>query len=198
MSTPSYVFNFQTLFWLFLGDGMKFCPKLLANAPKLSENHTDLHIDLNPITAQSLEKCCDSNIECDSQKRFELNDTIIIDRNERHCECENKFRECITLIDHFWVNYFGEIYFNYMTKCYSEDHPIVECVKSRCYYQPKTLYTHPIGHMNGAVRCEEYKLDESKPKMYQSFDLPLYVVGLFSLDYEKREMYAEVYEETHN
>lgn len=59
-----------------------------------------------------------------------------------------------------------------LTKCYSVDHPIIGCEQFKCFYQPKIEFKqYPSGHAPGAIRCAAYKLDRSKPKMYQTFDL---------------------------
>lgn len=36
----------------------------------------------------------------------------------------------------------------------------------------ETIYQYPSEHISDAIRCTKYKLDERKPKIYQTFQLP--------------------------
>lgn len=58
-----------------------------------------------------------------------------------------------------------------------------------CYYQPNTVYRRypPGAHVRGAVRCVKNKLDKSKPKIYQTFELPFYYNGFEDFDYQMLE-----------
>lgn len=101
-------------------------------------------INFHPDTIENMEMCCKLNIQCDMQKRFVLFDTSI-DSNIRHCECENKFRECLSSKNtiktgYSKVSYFGDVYSRQTASCYSVDHPIVKCEQFKCFYQPETTY----------------------------------------------------------
>lgn len=137
---------------------MKFCPSIYAHTPSLKMRI--LKIDLNSTEEEILEACCHANIQCDERKRSELNHKII--SSLRHCECEQKLRECLwKSVDYnLGVLYFAREYFKHTKKCYTVDYPVVRCLK---YQREHEWYK----------RCEQYELnhDESKPKIYQTFDV---------------------------
>lgn len=58
------------------------------------------------------------------------------------------------------ANRIGQLYFTLRSKCYREDYPIYECVS----YDTQLFVR----------RCFRYVLEDSKRKLYQWFDLPLY------------------------
>lgn len=152
----------------------------------VEDNLNGLEITPHPYawdTIQEIEACCNSILQCDVQKRAELNSSLV-EGDIRHCVCENKFRECLTNSNP-QVENFGQHYFMKTAKCYSVDHPIVKCEQYKCYYQPNATYDqYPSGHASEAVRCTEYELDKSKPKMCQTFNLPFYYVGWSGSDYQ--------------
>lgn len=186
------------LFLFSLGSGMKFCPKIYASTSTSSnEDISSYLISFDSDTAKKLETCCSSNIQCDQKKRAELG-SISIEEDVRHCECERKFRECISAVNVPSALWWGDFYFRHTLKCYSIDHPIVECEQYTCFYQPNKLYKHPKGHRRGAVRCVKYKLDKGNPKMYQTFGLPFYYAAYDSDEYEFLENLAKMYERNHN
>lgn len=131
--------------------------------------------------------CCMSNFQCGEQKRREFN-SVLIDQKLRHCECENKFRECVQNANSSSIARWADYYFRHTSKCYSSNHPIVKCEEYEYFYQPKMPYKQlPNGQISGAVRCVEYKLDKSKEKIYQTFELPFYYGAYDSNDYKLLE-----------
>lgn len=166
---------------------MKYCPQIYKGVPDGHVRFADLFINYDSVTIEKMETCCNLNLQCDVQKRLELNKTLI-DANIRHCECENKFRDCITAANWRRVANMGDNYFRTTAKCYSVDHPIIKCEEFKCFYQPKKSYKQfPSGHMDGAVRCVKYQLDKTKAKIYQTFELPFYYYGYFDWQFEELE-----------
>ncbi|XP_015592989.1 phospholipase A2 [Cephus cinctus] len=76
-----------------------------------------------------------------------------------HCSCDEAFYDCLHRSEDQVSGKIGIVYFSLLgTKCFREDYPIVGCKRYSKF--PR--------------RCLEYELDESQPKMYQWFDVPLY------------------------
>lgn len=113
---------------------------------------------------QVLETCCSYNTQCDKQKRSEINRKIDgkLDGNLRHCECEQKFRECLQKSsDDFIIADFRTEYFKHTSKCYAVEHPIIKCANFQ-------------RHTSWMKRCVQYELKYDAPKIYQTFDLALF------------------------
>lgn len=107
---------------------MEFCQKIF----KVTEHDVeDDGLELASViiyfwdTVLNMEACCKSILQCDAQKRAELKSSLI-EKDIRHCECENKFRKCLNESD-IHTKVFGEDYFMKTAKCYSVDHPIIKC-----------------------------------------------------------------------
>lgn len=124
------------------------------------------------------DSCCRSNFDCDLRKKAELN--ITHTSNLRHCDCETEFVECIkTLRDDDDDDKYGDEYLHYYSiytrKCYAEDYPIEKCIKYQYFYKHKKVFDQiPVIGLKGTVRCLEYKMDKSKTKSIQNFDIPFY------------------------
>lgn len=188
----------KLIFYFLLESGMEICPKIYASAsPPSTEDISSHLISFDSDTAKQLETCCSSNIQCDNEKRSALHG-ITIENNLRHCDCERKFRECLSAVNVPSALWWGDFYFRHTPKCYSIDHPIVECEQYKCFYQPKKLYKHPKRHRRGAVRCVKYKLNRTKPKIYQTIELPFYYAAYDSDGYEFLETLTKIYERHHN
>lgn len=178
---------------------MKFCPQIF----KVTEHDVEdglggLKIEGQRYawdTQQQMEACCNLILQCDVQKRAELNSSLV-EGDIRHCECENKFHECLIETDNIQVKGFENKYFMKTAKCYSVDHPVIKCEQYKCHYQPNTTYNqYPRGHISEAVRCTQYELDKSKPKIYQTFNLPFYYNNWDEWDYQWLEIKAKVYDD---
>lgn len=191
---PNYAFLtllIRYYFELFSDQNVKFCPQIYKTE-NIAISFSSYQLNLIQMLARSMfglniekmETCCSSILECDAQKRAELTG-ISIEDDMRHCECENKFRDCLSKSKDAMVMGFGGHYFRKTAKCYSVDHPIIECDQYRCYYQPNAAYEQypPGAHVSGAVRCVKNKLDKSKPKIYQTFELPFYYEGFSDTKY---------------
>lgn len=177
---------------------MKFCPKIyVSNSIPSNEDISSYLISFDVDTAKKLETCCSSNIQCDEQKRSELH-SISVENDVRHCECERKFRDCISAVNVPSALWLGDFYFRHTSKCYSIDYPIIECEQYKCFYQPKKLYKYPRRHRRGAVRCVKYKLNKRKPKIYQTFELPFYYAAYDTDGYDFLQSLTKMYERNHN
>lgn len=182
---PNYMFLILIiLFGIFSDYNMKFCPKVykVTKYDGMTAEHRSDKLYFED-TVQKMEYCCNSILQCDVQKRAELN-SHIIEEDIRHCECENKFSECLSIKDEPPIWSFKNVYFKKTAKCYSVDHPIIKCEQYKCYLQPDATYSqYPSKHTSKAVRCAKYELDESKPKIYQTFDLPFDYQGWDEYNY---------------
>lgn len=54
-------------------------------------------IEYSEDVKEKMETCCSANLQCDAQKRAELNG-VSIEEDIRHCDCENKYRECLVFL----------------------------------------------------------------------------------------------------
>lgn len=175
---------------------MENCLKIYVGKPNRNSldgvSHT-IEYDSNEI--KIMEDCCRSNFQCDVQKRMELNNTSI-DENLRHCECENKFRECLDKTNIYMISLWTEYYFMHTPKCYSIDHPKTECEQTACYYHPSAPKNQYSRRKNGAIRCVKYDLDKIKPKIYQTFELPFYYVAYEPYELKWFERQADICEDS--
>lgn len=77
-----------------------------------------------------------------------------------HCKCDKAFHDCLRKVNSTFANWLGEFYFDVRSSCYKEQHPIMECAE--------------VQHKLFLRRCIKYKVDRSRAKSYQWFDLPFY------------------------
>lgn len=107
--------------------------------------------------------CCRQHDACKmyvlaGETKFGLTNTGLFTRS--HCSCDAKFRECLRKTNSLVSAQIGLTYFNVLgPQCFRKAHPIVRCVR-------RTRIT--------GLKCEEYELDYSKPKMWQWFDNETY------------------------
>lgn len=123
---------------------------------------------------KELDLCCRTHYECEAHKKVELN--LPAEWKVWHCDCEQEFRKCLHNVNTVVANDFGFMHFLNTTKCYAEDHAIVECEKFESIFEPKTQFQRSPDdderRYRNCYRCIQYRLDESSPKQYQIFDLP--------------------------
>lgn len=128
------------------------------------------------------DECSRGVIECEFLTKLTLNQTSDLFNSflkRRNCECEQKFHKCIHGIEEFY-NYgtragmLGFVSTLIWPKCYSVNYPIVKCEKFQYFFEPNATFTKfPKDRGTDTIRCLEYKLDKSKPKIYQDiFDVP--------------------------
>ncbi|XP_026485240.2 uncharacterized protein LOC113392860 [Vanessa tameamea] len=107
--------------------------------------------------------CCRQHDACKmyisaGETKFGLTNTGLFTRS--HCSCDAKFRECLRKTNSLVSAQIGLTYFNVLgPQCFRKAHPIVRCVR-------RTRIT--------GLKCEEYELDYTKPKMWQWFDNETY------------------------
>lgn len=138
------------------------------------------------------ESCCRSIINCDLRKKSELN--ITDKSNLRHCDCESEFVKCLKDAYKNTSNQFDKnhqrLHSIYTKQCYAEDYPIEKCIKYQQFFRPTQVFDQiPVDGLNTTVRCLEYKMDRSKAKIIQNFDIPF----CFSDDSKYTYIYDEKY-----
>ncbi|CAG9571048.1 unnamed protein product [Danaus chrysippus] len=103
--------------------------------------------------------CCRQHDACKlyiaaGETKFGLTNTGLFTRS--HCSCDAKFRSCLSQTNSLVSAQIGLTYFNVLgPQCFRKAHPIVKCVR-------RTRIT--------GLKCEEYELDYTKPKIWQWFD----------------------------
>jgi len=130
------------------------------------------------------DNCCKDVIACDFEQKSKLNRTIYLNdlfrSFVRNCDCERKYHKCLSSYRGFdLIGILGLVSILKSPKCYSVDHPIVKCKKFQYFFEPMITFNElPKRRGTDTIRCLEYELDESKPKIYQdNFDVP------FKFDY---------------
>lgn len=111
---------------------------------------------------KEVDMCCRDHDHCDNIAAGETKHNLtnrdyftVLD-----CDCDRQFQKCLRNIDSKMSNRIGRMYFTLRNRCYFDDNPIVKCDE----YDDE-IFLH---------RCIHYELDNTKPKQYQWFDLPLY------------------------
>ncbi|XP_039749515.1 uncharacterized protein LOC120626194 [Pararge aegeria] len=103
--------------------------------------------------------CCRQHDACKlyigaGDTKFGLTNTGLFTRS--HCSCDENFRQCLRKTNSLVSAQIGLTYFNVLgPQCFRRAHPIVKCLR-------RTRIT--------GLKCEEYELDYTKPKMWQWFD----------------------------
>ncbi|EDW74607.1 uncharacterized protein Dwil_GK22012 [Drosophila willistoni] len=77
------------------------------------------------------------------------------------CTCEEAFRKCLTSLHSTESAALGRIYFGTTESCFAYGHPIVECLEKQW-------------DISFQKRCLSYRVDETKPKVWQLNDLAFY------------------------
>ncbi|KAM7343692.1 phospholipase A2-like [Cochliomyia hominivorax] len=76
------------------------------------------------------------------------------------CSCEQKFINCLQAVNNMISNTLGHIYYSARHFCLAEGYPIKSCKQ----YQEGTI----------RKRCIRYKVDKTKSKIWQLYDMPFY------------------------
>ncbi|CAB3229271.1 unnamed protein product [Arctia plantaginis] len=103
--------------------------------------------------------CCRQHDACKiyikaGETKYGLTNTGLFTRS--HCSCDAKFRDCLRKTNSLVSAQIGVTYFSVLgPQCFRKAHPIVKCLK-------RTRIT--------GMKCEEYELDYTKPRMWQWFD----------------------------
>lgn len=116
---------------------------------------------------------CISAAKCDFPSRNMYSNNDNDDDVQVSCDCFEPTRNCLHRINTTLPNYRANEFFisNGGFGCYKEDYPIVRCLEFGYSYIMKNLY---ISYKYKIKRCVRYELDESKPKIYQKFDVPFF------------------------
>ncbi|XP_067134321.1 phospholipase A2 hemilipin-like [Centruroides vittatus] len=123
----------------------------------------DDYDDLGPATETDM--CCRTHDHCNDsivgfETKYKLKNKDFYTKS--HCDCDNGFHQCLLEGETLISDAVGHLFFNILqTQCFKNEYPIVKCLKK---------WGIPI------VRdiCQEYELDENKPKKYQFFDGKMY------------------------
>jgi len=116
------------------------------------------------------DNCCRAHDHCDSMASGETKNNLTNNDyfTKLHCDCDKEFYKCLHEVNSDTSNQIGKLYFGLRNECYRYDFPIMECIE----YDTAVFIR----------RCYRYILDESKAKLFQWFDLPLYN-GKYGADY---------------
>lgn len=145
-------------------------------------------------TAYDIDRYCRDCLKCDLREAIQLNRTKIASHLfVQNCECERNNQHFIRNIVGGSTGGFIPFAFSLCSKqCYSLDYPIVKCKKYQYFFEPKKQSDVFPNHVDTeSIRCLEYALDKSKPKIYQIFDLPFD----FELIFKYRPEYIEEIEQ---
>lgn len=121
----------------------------------------------------TIDQTCRECLKCDFEQRLQLNLTkdAFPSKFMRHCKCERVLQLYVQAF-HLVTGGFIPFVFSLSSKqCYS----IVKCKKYQFFFEPKRQFDEfPYGRGTESIRCLEYELDTSKPKIYQVFDVPFF------------------------
>lgn len=114
----------------------------------------------------SLEYCWEKHDNCDSLNYNEFKYGLQNKEEQRywHCNCDLEFYYCLHRLNSTLSNHIGELYFNYNTLCYRQDHEVDKCRE----------YDRLNGPNSEEKRCVQYVLNLNTEQRNQWFDLPFY------------------------
>lgn len=117
--------------------------------------------------------CCRSLYKCDAHKHIDVNQTIEL--NIRHCDCERSFQLCLNNLNTSLSNEIGLIHSINVTKCFSNNFPIIKCIKIERYSGTTAQLLRQFSMTEREQyfkRCVKYELDQNQPKNFQVIDMP--------------------------
>ena len=106
------------------------------------------------------DNCCRDHDQCPmtlaaQETKYGLKNSGKFTRS--HCDCDQKFFQCLRQVNTMLSNQVGKFYFNVLGhQCFKEDYPLKSCKVSM------------------KSRCLNYETDTSKAKTYQWLDNPWY------------------------
>ncbi|XP_031639842.1 uncharacterized protein LOC116351829 [Contarinia nasturtii] len=177
---------------------MEFCPTVLKPTTDTLQKSIEAIIrnpeqNTNSTENGNIDSCCRTLYLCGVQKKTSLNDTK--KSNIRHCECENGFLRCLEKLNDEATREFALPYSFEQSTCVKESYPIVKCVKFHKFFEPRAIFYRPpnaIEQESHYIRCLEYEFDESKPKIYQKFDLPyIFKIGKYEHFEEAERLFTK-------
>lgn len=120
---------------------------------------------------QRIDLCCRTLHKCDAQIKHTLNETIEVKYS--NCDCAISFLTCLKNLNTDLSNELSLMFTINNTKCYSNDHPIVNCVKYEEINNINLMnFTKIDERENYFKRCSKYNVDPTQKKRLQFFDLP--------------------------
>lgn len=170
----------STLFQRISFPGTQFCESLLLPTERSLKNSLEAAL-LNANRRTHLDEedqvdaCCRSLRKCDAYKRITSNRTIDSFWKFQSCECIHLFRICLDNMNTSLSNQVAFWHSINTTNCYTNDHPIVQCIKWESYPESKTPFLRFVSQAEREKfynRCSKYELDGNRPKQLQIRDLP--------------------------
>lgn len=113
--------------------------------------------------------------------RFKFNQTN--DWHIMNCDCEQSFEICLKNVNTALSNDVAYVQSINTTQCYSNDHPIIKCIKFETYSEssvPLVQFLDQPQREKYLKRCVKYQLDENRSKELQFFDMHLIDNVLFT------------------
>ncbi|XP_035205653.1 phospholipase A2-like isoform X2 [Stegodyphus dumicola] len=117
----------------------------------------DSYEDLGPEIEADL--CCRDHDHCEDsipgrESKYGLQNNSPFTKS--HCDCDDKFHQCLKEANTKASNRIGRIFFNFVQmECFRLDHPIIRCLKYRGWFRPT---------------CQEYEFDLLEEPLWQFFD----------------------------
>lgn len=117
-----------------------------------------------------IDSCCRSLHKCDAIKNDELNQTISVPIS--NCECVSFFQTCLKNLNTKISNEFLLIYSINTTKCHSNKHPIIKCIKYEETPETSLIKLSTFAEREKYFkRCTSYELDGTRKTESQLFDV---------------------------
>lgn len=160
--------------------GTKFCESLLlpteyALRKSLDATFINANKEIHLDEKYYVDSCCHSLHKCDAYKRIALNQTNDTLWNFQHCDCVYFFKICLYNLNTSLSNEVALLHSINTTKCYTNDHPIIQCIKFESYTEWKIQFFRYVNQTERKRlfnRCSKYQLDKNKPHQLQLRDLP--------------------------
>ncbi|KAF8783066.1 Phospholipase A2 like protein [Argiope bruennichi] len=153
--------------------GTKWC-----GAGNISEGYDDLGEEVEA------DKCCRDHDYCDDnipgyESKHGLDNNSPFTKS--HCDCDDKFYNCLMEADTKTSHRVGKIFFNYIQmECFRQDNPVTGCKRYKGWIRR---------------RCQEYEYDRSSEPIWQFFDAKHYSVEDSDEDNEIEDDYkGDVFE----
>lgn len=128
-----------------------------------------------------IDGCCRSLYKCDAHKRIALNQMNTAFSTYQHCDCIHFFQICLDKFNTSLANEVALLHSINTTKCYTNDHPIIECIKFQSHPEWKTKFLRFVDQTERKRllnRCSKYELDKTKPQQLQLRDVPFSYYGM--------------------
>lgn len=175
------------LFYDFASSDTKFCESLLLPTEHSLKRSLEATFT-NAIKGIHLENeedqidgCCRSLYKCNAHKRIALNQTNNSLSTYQHCDCIHFFQICLDKFNTSLANEVAFLHSINTTKCYTNDHPIIGCIKFESQPEWKTPFLRFVDQTERKRllnRCSKYELDKNKSQQLQLRDVPFSYHGI--------------------